>query len=237
MLPGPVSGSRGNGLPGSAWVSVADLDPRVADALLDRLAAEGIPAYVAPAHDADPLVGSTRSGQLRDRLWVDGAASDRARAVVAEVGDEPANGPAGTSPDELDFDSAWQEVLASLRQEPREPVARWPVAEDLDAPPAPLAPAEPGYDELEAARQARYDEEDHYVPPPPPPVPRLKRHTVGALVTIVIGIVLLFDPLAIGQDVSMLLGVLAVIGGVGALVYRMREGPPTDSGPDDGAVV
>ncbi len=230
MPPGPVSGSRGNGLPGSAWVSVADLDPRVADALLDRLRAEGIPAYVAPAHDVDPLVGSTRSAQLRDRLWVDGRAAARAKTLIADATDQPS--------DQLDFDAAWQEVLDSLRHEPSGPVARWPAAEDLD--PAPGAPTPSGrsYDELEADRQARYDDEDHYVPPPPPPVPRPKRHTVGALAAIVVGIILMcVDPLGIGQDASRVIGLLALVGGIAVLIYRMREGPPTDSGPDDGAVV
>lgn len=224
MQPGPVSGSRGNGLPGASWVSVADLDPRVADALLDRLRDEGIAAYVAPAQHVDPVVGSTRSGTLKDRLWVDGEAASRAKEIVAEAA-------------EPDFDAAWQGVLDSLRTEQSEPVGRWPVSEDLDSPASVVSRPGKTYDEYEAERQARYDEEDHYVPPPPPPVGRPARYTVGALVAVAVGIILLFDPLQLGGNLSLLLGVLAIAGGVGALIYRMKEGPPVDDGPDDGAVV
>jgi hypothetical protein len=34
-----------------------------------------------------------------------------------------------------------------------------------------------------------------------------------------------------------IVGLLALLGGAASLVWNMRQGPPTDSGWDDGAVV
>ncbi|ABW11265.1 conserved hypothetical protein [Parafrankia sp. EAN1pec] len=85
------------------------------------------------------------------------------------------------------------------------------------------------------------DDDDHYVPPPPPPVPKLRPVTRWALGSIALGVAILVVPTLIGlnhsrsQDVA---GVLLILGGVGTLVARMGDRPPTDfDGPDDGAVV
>ncbi|MCK9928727.1 hypothetical protein MXD62_16350 [Frankia sp. Mgl5] len=85
------------------------------------------------------------------------------------------------------------------------------------------------------------DDGDHYVPPPPPPVPKLRPVTRWALGSIALGVAILVVPTLIGlnqsrsQDVA---GVLLILGGVGTLVARMGDRPPTDfDGPDDGAVV
>lgn len=85
------------------------------------------------------------------------------------------------------------------------------------------------------------DDDDHYVPPPPPPVPKLRPVTRWALGSIALGVAILVVPALIGlnhsrsQDVA---GVLLILGGVGTLVARMGDRPPTDfDGPDDGAVV
>lgn len=211
--PGPVSGSRGNGLPGSAWVRLADVDPRVADDLLERLAVEGIPAYAAPAQDTDVITGAPTGPRMRDRLYVDPAGLDRAKQLL------PTD----------DLDAAWEAVLASLRsQEPRPAVAPWPEQEEVRGAfqPAP-------YDEDEDLAEP---EEDHYEPPPPPPLPRLAPATVLAVIAIIVGIVMLFAP-ATQTTEGLVVAVAAIVGGCATLVYRMREGPPSDDGPDDGAVV
>ncbi|EIV96531.1 hypothetical protein, partial [Frankia sp. QA3] len=82
---------------------------------------------------------------------------------------------------------------------------------------------------------------DHYVPPPAPPLPRIRPVTRWALGSIALGVVFLVVPTLIGfnqsraQDVT---GVLLILGGVGTLVARMGDRPPTDlDGPDDGAVI
>lgn len=213
--PGPVSGSRGNGLPGSAWVRLADVDPRVADALLDQLAGEGIPAYAAPAQDVDVITGATTGPRLRDRIFVASGTLDRARALLPR--EEPA-----------DLETAWQDVLTSLRgSTPRPAVAPWPEREEVGGA---FSPPEP-YDEEPA------DEvEEHYEPPPPPPLPRVQPATVVAVLAIVVGIVMLFAP-ATQTTEGLLVALAAIVGGCATLVYRMREGPPNDDGPDDGAVV
>ncbi|MCK9921288.1 hypothetical protein MXD61_05125 [Frankia sp. AgPm24] len=84
-------------------------------------------------------------------------------------------------------------------------------------------------------------DDDHYVPPPPPPLPRIRPVTRWAIGSIALGVVFLMVPSLIGfnqsrsQDVA---GVLLILGGVGTLVARMGDRPPTDpDGPDDGAVL
>lgn len=74
---------RQNGLRASSFVAVADVDPRIADQLLDLLAFAHVAAY------AEPVPG--RTGVYRDhhvparpidRLWVDRAATASAREVL-----------------------------------------------------------------------------------------------------------------------------------------------------------
>ena len=74
---------RQNGLRAASFVAVADVDPRIADQLLDLLAFAHVAAY------AEPVPG--RTGVYRDhhvptrpidRLWVDRAATAAAREVL-----------------------------------------------------------------------------------------------------------------------------------------------------------
>jgi len=84
-------------------------------------------------------------------------------------------------------------------------------------------------------------DDEHYIPPEPPPLPRIRPVTRWAIGSIALGMVFLVVPSLIGlnqsrsQDVT---GVMLILGGVGTLVARLGERPPTDSdGPDDGAVI
>jgi hypothetical protein len=81
------------------------------------------------------------------------------------------------------------------------------------------------------------DDDDHYVPPEPPPLPRPQPATVGAVLLFALGIVLLAFPNVIGlsDQYGLPLGLLAITGAIVWLVARLRQGPPTDSGWDDGA--
>ena len=157
--------------------------------------------------------------------------------------------PTSTDPDE----QAWQQIVEGWTADTSDtPVPRWPVTEDLD--PAEAAePAEstrrrrrpPSDAEDEAALPAwlepeALEDDGHYVPPPPPPIPRVRRHTVGAVVCLALGLVLTFAPQLVGQVATGELGVVGVllmVGGAGALVWQVRDAPPTDRGTDDGAVV
>jgi hypothetical protein len=268
---------------------LVDLDPRLSDTLLDSLAAEGVPAYVEPAHDTD---SSTRATTLPkrplDRLWVDPALADLARAcVAAEVTDlaallEPGTSPSGlvrpvprtaaarvlpppelptvaTSPLEPPVggdplpsdDELFRQIVAGFSSESDDPVPRWPVAEDVDAEPAPPSNAPPRRRRTDRSEEDddglpswvepdALEDEGHYVPPPPPKIPLPRLRTIGAVVMVLLGFVVIFSPFTLGlsdDSLSLLLGLVLTLGGAAVLVLSMRDAPPTDSGPDDGAVV
>ncbi|MDU0288446.1 hypothetical protein [Saccharothrix longispora] len=83
------------------------------------------------------------------------------------------------------------------------------------------------------------DPDDHYVPPEPPPLPVLRPGTIAALVLILLGVVLLVAPGLFGLTgaIGTPLALVVMCSGAGWLVLRMRNGPPPDSGWDDGAVL
>ncbi|HTW18991.1 MAG TPA: hypothetical protein VME70_02130 [Mycobacteriales bacterium] len=208
---GPRPGSRDNGLRCAGYVAVGDVDPRVADDLLETLRAEGIAAYVAPTPGVSGGYLEVQiPSQLTDRLYVDSSQTDRASELLASA---PARSPAVPPPPsdhEIDFEHEWRHLVGVL-QAGDEP-------SDLPSPPAP----DPEVDE-------------HFVPPPPPPLPRLRAVTIGSLAAIIAGLVILITGLDGGGLVW--LAILAILGGGGSLIYHVKEGPPTDSGWDDGAVV
>ncbi len=80
-------------------------------------------------------------------------------------------------------------------------------------------------------------EDEHFVPPEPPPLPRLRAGTVFGIVLLAIGIFLLAGPSVIGLEprIATPLALISMAAGIGWLVLRMRQGPPPDSGWDDGA--
>ena len=211
---GPRGGTRDNGLRCANYAPVADLDPRVVDALLAALREEGIAAYAAPT---PATTGGAMELRLPsrpiDRLWVDDTQVARAKALVdRESSEVPA-------PADADFESAWQQVLASLQATPGPATPSWPE----DEPPVDL---DDSYDPAD---------EDHFEPPAPPPLPRLRRATLGALAVMAFGVLIIATNVDGGS--LRIVGLLAIIGGAASLVWNMRQGPPTDSGWDDGAVV
>jgi len=286
-VPAP-GGRRDNGLHATEWGALVDLDPRLSDTLLDSLAAEGVPAYVEPAQDVDSYTrAATLPKRPLDRLWVDPARADLARAcVAAEVTDlaallEPGSSPSGlvrpvprtaatrvlqppdlpsaaispasppTGGDGLpDDDELFRQIIAGFSSDVNDPVPRWPVAEDVDValppledeprrrrsdvPPGAVEPL-PSWVEPEAL-----EDDGHYVPPPPPKIGRPRLRSVGGAAMIVLGFIALFLPSLVGltdDGLSLLLGLVLIAGGTSLLVFSMRDAPPTDSGPDDGAVV
>jgi hypothetical protein len=80
-------------------------------------------------------------------------------------------------------------------------------------------------------------EDEHFVPPEPPPLPRLRPGTLFGILLLAIGVVLLAAPTAIGlaPRIATPLALVSMAAGIGWLVLRMRQGPPPDSGWDDGA--
>ncbi len=245
---GPQSGTRDNGLRAARYVAIGDYDPRIADAALSLLRDDGIAAYVAPTP-------GRRGGYLElrlpptptDRLYVDEDRADTAVELLAGdtdaggsdvpeddgfAGDQGAGVPErNRSGTDVDVDAAWEQVLLSLRSTDSGEHP-WPDSEDVAEPPegitADVVAALDGPPETE-------DVDEHFVPPAPPPLPRLHSNTVVCLLAIVGGFLLN----ATGFDGGAWdwLGVAAVIGGAIGLVWRAKNGPPDDSGSDDGAVV
>ena len=233
-------GTRDNGLRCGAYSPVADVDPRVADALLSVLRDEGIAAYAAPA---PAVTGGLMEPRLpetpTDRVWADDLQVDRAKQIVSEHAGQPVpasdTATVAVPAEESDIDSAWQQVLASLQSTSSSPVPPWPVSEDVDPPTTESRLIRPAsLDEDDDEEQLASDDE-HFVPPPPPPLPRLHRKTLAAIASIVLGLVLLATNFDGGT--FTVLAVIAILGGLASLVWRMHDGPPTDSGWDDGAVV
>jgi hypothetical protein len=93
-----------------------------------------------------------------------------------------------------------------------------------------------------AADQAdrQHDEHDHYVPPEPAPAPKLGwisrlawSGLIGGPVVLVLAAVL-----DIGRGGKLLaFALFAFVAGFLTLVIRMKDRPPIDDTPDDGAVV
>jgi hypothetical protein len=195
----------------------------VADDLLETLRLEGIAAYVMPTP-------GTRGGMfevqlpsiITDRLYADSDRAERASELLASAPREAHIQAVAEHETDIDFDREWAGLLETL-QASGGSSAEWPnqVGAETTRTVAGLAP-DPAA-------------EEHFVPPPPPPLPRLRRVTVLSLLAIVVGLVVI----ATGFDGGSLdwLALLAILGGGAALVWHVKDGPPTDSGWDDGAVL
>ncbi|CCH28966.1 hypothetical protein ABZ816_39305 [Actinosynnema sp. NPDC047251] len=155
-----------------------------------------------------------------------------------------------------DVDATFAEIVAGLE---REGVGRtWPDADDAAADAAADAADDAADEEAEPAKPARSegrpavatadadpddepddDPDDHFVPPDPPPLPALRAGTVAALLLILLGVVLLLFPSLFGltPTIGTPVALVVLCSGAGWLVLRIRNGPPPDSGWDDGAVL
>ncbi|WP_214103648.1 hypothetical protein [Acrocarpospora catenulata] len=139
-----------------------------------------------------------------------------------------------------DEDEVWRQIVASYNETPEDSSADqpWPDRENVAAGAEP-EPGEP--DEPESTDQPEVaDDGDHYVPPPPPPLPKADAITKVSWLALFGGpaYLLLAALLRWPMDPWIVFtAVAAFIGGFVALVVRMGDGPPGDSGWDDGAVV
>lgn len=229
---------RDNGLRAASYEQLVDVETHLVDGLLDRLREDDVAAYSAPTPgrrgpygDTVPPLGPS------DAVWVDSSRRDQARAVTDRYLEEVA------------AEIAWAGIVADFEREPADTVPRWPASEDVDdepsgdaarptdqraLPPTPAAPPPP------PARRRTDDDEDHFQPPPPPPVPQGDRITRFAWAGAVGGPLVLVLASVLGVSLGGWIGFLAVLAsmaGFVTLVARMKDRPPTDSGPDDGAVV
>lgn len=250
----PLPGGRRNALRAERYEPLADVDTRAVPALLDALEDAGVAALAQPSSaavaQATLLVDAERT-ELAEavlRAELPGVLADLAPPV-----DESPIAPAGPTPEQQD--EAFAQIVASWdTPASSEPVAPWPVTEDVDADAAsggrgdaasdgPRRPvlAEFGDDDPEDDDERVVDEsEGHWTPPPPPPAPSFGLQSAVALGALGAGVLLIVVLPLLGQRVDsdlQMLGVLMVVGGIAGLVYRMRDAPPIDDGPDDGAVV
>jgi len=251
---------RSNGLTAASYSPVADLDPRVADALLVELREQGVAAYTRPV-ESTSMSGfdgpEFREGAL-DRLYVAAHASAQVRERLADK-----------DPDLVsdNDDLTWAQIVAGFDQPMTTEVAPWPAVEDVD-------PAETKEDDAAVERAAwlrstrpraellagRSDDDDNsdqyddtnptaklrapdeeagFVPPPPPPLPRLEPYERLAWVGVVGGPALLLLAVLFAFDLPGWVSVLAAggfVGGFLTLVATMDD-RDDDSDPGNGAVV
>jgi hypothetical protein len=240
-------GRRSNGLTATAYDVLTQCEPQIADALLQALATAGIAAYVMPYEgsiggylEVHPPVRPLA------RVWVNSAAMAPARELLAARYAIPAEPPAVAD------DAAWQEIVASLRRPgPQGPIP-WPDAENVTQQQAPStgtdgphAVARPPATAPSAPpeRPATFPDDpddEHFVPEPPPPVPVPTGPSAYGIAALIAGSIVLLVSTMAGDQVSptlLVLAIAAIVGGFVTLVARMRAGPPTDSGSDDGAVI
>ncbi|MEU8040735.1 hypothetical protein [Streptosporangium sp. NPDC049078] len=153
-----------------------------------------------------------------------------------------------------DEDEVWRQIVASFNDTAERDSADqpWPDSENLPAEPPrrvikqsdeeDLLREDDPADEAETGTEqsGSEDEEGHYVPPPPPPLPKTDATTKIAWLALFGGPAYLLLSAALGWNLQgwmLFTAVAAFIGGFVALVVRMGDGPPNDSGWDDGAVI
>lgn len=244
-------GRRDNGIDAADFAAIGDLDPRLAEHLLDLLGARGIAAYLQPSMDINPITrSSTVPARPTDRLYADRAHLSTAREFLRRLVSE-------------EEDATFEGIVAGFDRPVDPTAASWPAAEDLaDAAPGGAAdgPADPSPEPAVRPLDARQvtepslldaldtfgadlpdQPEERFVPPPPPPLPRLSRQTVLGALALLAGLTLVLAPGLgpFGRSDSIMIGFAAMLGGAVALILRLRPGtgPEEDQHPDDGARV
>lgn len=236
----PPPRRRGNGLLASNFVALADVDPRLGAHLLDLLRLADVPAYLEPS-----LPDRGRSRSPRDRLYVAGSMREQALAVVAAAADEA--GGRVIKPD--DPHEHRDDLLAGIDTDAEFAalVFGWDDASDAGEADGGAAESELRRVEIELPTpppeldETEHFETEHYEPPPPPPLPRPSPPTVGAMLLILAGILVIARAgwLGLTSDVGFPLGIILVLSGFGMLVSRLRDGTGDGDSDtdDDGAIV
>lgn len=222
--PASHRGRRDNGLDSDSYAPVADVDPRLADHLLDVLGLRDVPAYVEPTND--PVTA--------DRLYVAAELIPQAHQVLTEIAAElgievstnrhrerearvdPLHG--------IDTDSEFAAIIAGM-PDLGKPLLDWNTSIAVEA----AGQSEP----------ITVDEVEHFVPPPPPPLPRPALATAMAILVTLLGIVVIAFgyPLGLPSDLPLPLGVVLVLFGAGLLILRLRPDPRDDETDGNGAVL
>jgi hypothetical protein len=251
---------RDNGLPATSYIPVADLDPPLADALLELLADEGVAAYVLPSHGSSGPYREIRPhDRPKDRLFVDATEEVLARTIVdthlpglaAALDDHVSAVAADQRPaDPEDEDDAWRQIVAGFSETAAGDVPPWPASEDVEGASRPAPPAgghvvraAGGWDEFGGTQDSEDTakenvDEGHFVPPPPPPMPETDLVSRWAWAGVLGGPAAFAVGALLGWPLDGWFGlflILAFLGGFVTLIARMQDRSPDD--PDDGAVV
>jgi len=230
---------RDNGLRATSYDRLVDVETHLVDGLLERLRDEDVAAYTAPAMGRRGPYGDTVLPQVpSDSVYVDSMQRLRAREVTDRYLEEVA------------AEMAWAGIVADFDREPADDFPRWPVSEDVDEPAPEQRPEATSFEALREGRAAPplgprpalepRSREDHFEPPAPPPLPAIDPVTRFAWAGALGGPLVLVLAALAGLPLSGWVGFLALLAfmaGFVTLVARMQDRPPTDSGPDDGAVV
>ncbi|HEY3926030.1 MAG TPA: hypothetical protein VGL75_15815 [Acidothermaceae bacterium] len=205
-----------------------------------RADGEGLP----DAGSDDHVDGTPSSGDSTDDVWAQIVAGFDLPATVGAgpwplAEDLPPDSDRDTAPSGDGSDRRRPSSIEGLYTPTQDPTDQSPVPRRI------VRPVEPTVDAASSTAgtpSGEYDPlsilDEHFVPGPPPPLPRLRRGTRWALGAILVGVVLIVGR-AFWDSVpdAVFLGVLFVVGGFIGLVAMMREDRPSDSDPDDGAVV
>jgi len=220
---------RSNGLTAADYSPLAVLGQSVAADALLALREAGVAAYAVHS-DMDEDGRPDRA-----TLFADRTALERARTVVRELAPESVVPSPAPQVDEV----AWQQIVSGFSATAAEPDRADPTGGrdagylgdvgDLDS--AGGRPPEP---------HPLVRDDDHFVPAPPPPPPHLDLVSRLAWTGVFGGPLLLLAAALLSWTPPGFVVVLCVVGFVGGmttLVVRMKDHPPHDGGPDDGAVV
>ncbi|MEV0229065.1 hypothetical protein [Nonomuraea sp. NPDC050786] len=141
-------------------------------------------------------------------------------------------------------DEVWRQIVASFNDTAERDSADQPWPDSENIPPEPtrrvVKPSEEPSPDEDAEDEEDGEEEGHFEPPPPPPLPKLDLTTKLAWVALFGGPAYLLVAAMASWHMegwALFTAVAAFIGGFVALVVRMGDGPPNDSGWDDGAVL
>jgi hypothetical protein len=232
---------RDNGLTAASYARMGEVEPAVTDAVLASLAEAGIAAYAEPSDragdrasdrasdGASDRVETTEEGvrpaRPMDRLYVDEASAERARAVIARSSE----------------DAEWKSLVEQFNTADSAEHS-WPAIEDVDEDEAVEAPtvSTAETEDIEPPAREAKDPHEHYIPPEPPRGPRLDWISRLAWAGVIGGplLLVLVALLDLGSSNRVtLVGALGFAGGFLTLVFRMKDRLPADDTPDDGAVV
>ena len=235
---------RDNGLNAASYEAAGEVDPRLADTVLKSLAAAGIAAYTKPS------VG-------RDQLYVDATETGRAREIVrrttddvifaelvASLGTEDSGERPWPAAEDLDRPDRNRRRSADGSSPAESSTTPGTSPDTEETTPIDVSAEIAAADAAEAERvrrEAERDpEQDHFVPPEPAPAPKLDWISKLAWTGLIGGpaILVLAAVFDIGRGGRLLtIALLAFVAGFLTLVLRMKDRPPIDDTPDDGAVV